>query len=323
MAGMIEAGKPFTPGLVSVVVLSYNQESLIEETIRSALNQTYPDIEVIVSDDASSDGTVGVVQAIAALDGRVRCVVAKRNGGITENCNRGLMAARGEFVAWLGGDDIFLPEKIDRQVALFRRDPCVTLVGTDVEVFFADGSPSYVARCKAMNRQASAREFIRLPNHIPSSSFMFRRGAVPGLRFDPRLKVVSDWLFNVECALAGRIDYVAQPLTRYRRWSNNVTAAGKEKTYLDDRLISTDILLASHPELAPDLAVARSNALFNAAKRFVLDRDYGAAAVLAKAAISEYRWSLKSRALLFACWLRFDMAWAKVLMGRIRRRRRS
>lgn len=319
----MRADMELVAGLVSVVIVTYNQESLVEETIRSALDQTYPDIEVIVSDDASTDGTVGVVQAIAALDNRVRCIVAERNAGITENCNRGLMAAKGEFIAWLGGDDIFLPEKIEKQVALFRRDPRVTLVGTDVEVFFADGSPSYVTRCKAMSRQAGAREFIRLPNHIPSSSFMFRRAAVSGLRFDSRLKVVSDWLFNVECALAGRIDYVAETLTRYRRWSNNVTAAGKEKTYLDDRLISTDILLASHPELAPDLAVARSNALFNAAKRFVLDKDYGAAAALAKAAISEYRWSPKSRALLLACWLRLDMAWVKVFMGRIRRRRRS
>jgi len=312
----------FTPGLVSVVVLTYNQESLVEETVRSALDQTYREIEVIVSDDASTDGTVSVVQAIAARDGRVRCVVAEKNGGITENCNRGLAAAKGEFVAWLGGDDIFLPEKIEKQLAIFRKDPRVTLVGTDVEVFFEDGSPSYISRCKAMCRKASAREFLRLSNHIPSSSFMFRREAVPALRFDPRLKVVSDWLFNVECALAGDIGYVAEPLTRYRRWTNNVTAAGKANTYLDDRLISTDILLTSHPELAPDLAVARSHALFNAAKRFVLDQDYGVASVLAKAAISEYRWSPKSFALLLACWLRLDMAWVKVLMGRIRRWRR-
>lgn len=315
---MTEAHMQLVDGLVSVIIVTYNQEALVEETVRSALAQTYDAIEVIVSDDGSTDGTGDVVRAIAAGDRRVKCVFSDKNTGITENCNRGLMASRGEFVAWLGGDDLFLPDKVEKQVAIFRRRPEVALVGTDVEVFFDDGTPSYVARCKAMYKGAPAREFLALPNHIPTSSFMFRRAAVPGLVFDARLRVVSDWLFNVECALAGAIDYVAEPLTRYRRWGKNVTSSGKSRTYLDDRLISTDILLSEYPWLAPDLSVARSNALLSAAKRFALDGDYATGAALSRAAISQHWRNPAAMALLLACWLRVDLGRARLLFRRMR-----
>jgi len=264
-------------GLVTAIVVTYNQAQLIRETVASVQAQTYEQLQIVVADDASTDGTPEVVAELSRDDPRIELVRAQVNGGITVNCNRGLAAARGALVAWLGGDDLWLPSKIEKQVRVFAADPRVSLVGTDVEVFFDDGAPSRIARCEIMRRGGTVEEFIRASSHIPTSSFAYRRSAMPDLVFDPRLRVVSDWLFNVECVARGRLGYVPEVLTRHRRWAGNVTSAGAGRAWLDDRLISTDILLDEYPELAPALMVARMNMLLRAGLRNLRDGDFDAA----------------------------------------------
>ena len=285
-------------GLVSAIIPAYQQERVVRETIASVQAQTYGNLQIVVADDASTDGTTDVVADLAREDPRIELVRAPVNGGITVNCNRGLAAARGELAAWLGGDDLWLPSKIEKQVRVFASDPRVTLVGTDVEVFFDDGAPSQVARCEVMRRGGTLEDFVRASRHIPTSSFMYRRSAMPHLVFDARLRVVSDWLFNVECAARGRLGYVPEVLTRYRRWEGNVTAAGADRAWLDDRLISTDILLEKHPELGAALMVARMNMLLRAGLRHLGEEDFAAARRLFRAACAQRPADVRPRLLL-------------------------
>jgi glycosyltransferase involved in cell wall biosynthesis len=105
--------------LVSVIVPVYNGEHFIKETLESAMLQTYRNLEIIVVDDGSTDGTRSVVAECAARDPRIR-VVHQPNGGVARARNTGLAAARGEFAATLDGDDLWDPVKIDRQVARIR-----------------------------------------------------------------------------------------------------------------------------------------------------------------------------------------------------------
>jgi glycosyltransferase involved in cell wall biosynthesis len=260
-----------------VIIPTYQQEHLVRETIASVQSQAYEHLQIIVADDASTDGTPDAVTELARDDARVHLLRADGNGGITANCNRALAVARGELVAWLGGDDLWLASKVEKQRLVFASDPRISLVGTDVEVFFDDGSPSRIVRSSVMQRGGSLEDFVRAPSHIPTSSFMYRRSAMPELTCDPRLRVVSDWLVNVECAARGRIGYVPEVLTRYRRWSGNVTSAGAAHAHLDDRLIATDILLARNPELCSALMVARMNVLLHAGLRHLRDDDVAGA----------------------------------------------
>lgn len=297
--------------LVSVIILTCNQEKFVRETLSSVFSQTYKNLEIIVSDDCSSDNTVRFAKEFARGDDRCIILESPVNTGITENCNRALKFAQGDYIAWLGGDDLFLPAKIEKQVGVFLNLPDVSLVGTDVEVFFEDESPSYVARCPVMFRHGRVEDFIALNNHIPTSSFMFRKGVVQSLLCDSRLRVVSDWLFNIECALAGGIAYVPEVLTRYRRWSGNVTGSGVKNTYLDDRLISTDILLAKYPWLARALRKARRNMLLSASQRFAFDRKFDVSKELAFASITQCGISLRAIALVFASYLQLDLTYIK------------
>ena len=101
--------------LVSVILPVYNGESDVEVTLDSALEQTYRNIEVIIIDDGSRDGTRALVEARALRDSRIR-VITQLNRGVAAARNRGLADARGEFIAPLDADDVWDPMKLERQV---------------------------------------------------------------------------------------------------------------------------------------------------------------------------------------------------------------
>jgi glycosyltransferase involved in cell wall biosynthesis len=100
---------------VSVIVPAYNAAETIGETLDSALAQTHVDLEVIVVNDGSTDGTIDVVRARARSDARIR-LIEQENSGVAAARNRGIEAARGTFIAPLDADDIWVPSKVVRQV---------------------------------------------------------------------------------------------------------------------------------------------------------------------------------------------------------------
>jgi GT2 family glycosyltransferase len=126
---------PGEPGLVSVVIPSYNRAHLIGETIESVLAQTYRPVEIIVVDDGSRDDTRAVVQRYGP---EVRYLY-QSNAGVSAARNTGLAAARGEFIALLDSDDIWLPWKLAAQVALLRRYADVGMVWTDMRAIDEGG----------------------------------------------------------------------------------------------------------------------------------------------------------------------------------------
>jgi glycosyltransferase involved in cell wall biosynthesis len=101
---------------VTVVIPAYNAAWSIRRTLLSVLAQTYADIEIIVVDDGSTDGTVEIVESFARRDARIR-LVRQRNGGVAAARNRGVGEGRGVYIAPIDADDIWLPENLERQVA--------------------------------------------------------------------------------------------------------------------------------------------------------------------------------------------------------------
>ncbi len=108
-------------GLVSIIIPTYNRGYIIADALNSVLNQSYRNIEVIVVDDASSDGTEELVKSFG--DGRISYIRHDANRGEAGATNTGILRSRGEFITFLDSDDEIFPEKISRQVGIMEDEP--------------------------------------------------------------------------------------------------------------------------------------------------------------------------------------------------------
>jgi len=114
------ASFPESQPLVSVVIPAYQAERWIGETIRSVQAQTYRNLEIIVVDDGSPDNLAELVERMAQEDDRIR-LIRKENGGLPAARNTGIDEAKGEWVAPVDADDLWYPEKVEKQVGRFLR----------------------------------------------------------------------------------------------------------------------------------------------------------------------------------------------------------
>jgi teichuronic acid biosynthesis glycosyltransferase TuaG len=109
---------------VSVITPAYNAERFIGHTLDSVLAQTFGDLEVLVVDDVSKDGTRGIVESYATRDARVRLIRHEQNGGPAEARNTALKAARGRYIAFLDSDDLWTEAKLKTQLAFMEEQDC-------------------------------------------------------------------------------------------------------------------------------------------------------------------------------------------------------
>ncbi|MCS6987499.1 MAG: glycosyltransferase [Sphingomonadaceae bacterium] len=137
---------------------AWNRADTIAQAIASALAQTYPHLEVVVVDDASTDATREVVRRIAAADPRVRLIALGRNGGCAVARTVALDAARGRYVAFLDADDLWLAHKIERQIDALRRCDAAICFG-GYRRFRSD--PERAGPLVAVPRSVTYRELLR------------------------------------------------------------------------------------------------------------------------------------------------------------------
>ena len=124
--------------LVSVIIPTYNRAYCIENAIQSVLTQTHKDVEVVVVDDGSSDGTRELIAGRYASEPRVKYIY-RENGGVSAARNTGLRKATGDFIALLDSDDVWKPWKLELQLACLRQVPEAGMVWTDMEAVDPDG----------------------------------------------------------------------------------------------------------------------------------------------------------------------------------------
>lgn len=103
--------------LVSVIMPCYNMASYVSDSIKSVIAQTYPHWELLIVDDASSDETVNIIKSYAQADSRIKFAIKKQNSGISDTRNQCIQMAQGQFLAFLDADDIWHPEKLEKQLS--------------------------------------------------------------------------------------------------------------------------------------------------------------------------------------------------------------
>lgn len=224
-------------GKVSVIIPTYNRPMWLPETIESVLNQTYPNIEIIVVNDGSTDNTE---QVLEPYRDRIKYIY-KENGGPGSAVNAGIMASTGEYVARIDDDDLFLPEKVELQVKMFQSDPRLGLVATDHHIINPEGDIIYTREVPDLSKQGA---FLFLLQHCIFSqpTVMVSKACYDKVGLYKNI-YAQDYEMWIRIARQYPVGVIHKPLAMYRR--HDLNRSGKissEKVNADIRNFINEIM---------------------------------------------------------------------------------
>jgi len=253
---MLPAGGEITPSLTSVVVPAYNHAHYIRACLDSVRNQTYPELELVVVDDGSSDGTGEIVQRFIQEHGsRFRRVelIRQDNRGVSATCNRAIAACRGEWVHLLGSDDLLYPHKIEVQWRAIQdwKDQRLALVYADADLIDKDGTvvPKSAGERPRSDPDPQAYLSLILGNPIPNPTVALHRERFARMGgFDESLRL-EDWDCWLRLATRYALARVPERLAAYRRHGAN--ASLRQLMMLQDSWITLGRFFEHHGELIP------------------------------------------------------------------------
>jgi GT2 family glycosyltransferase len=236
--------------LVSIVMPTYNRSRWLQGAVDSALAQTYPNLEVLVIDDGSTDGTA---EAMRGYAGRVT-YLRQANRGVAAARNAGIRAAKGQYLTFLDDDDLFLPRKIERQVQLLNARPDLEFV--HCRCYYVDEQGSFLHQVDLLPEgevlpQLLRRNFVWMGGPLISRRCLERVGI-----FDPAVpSVTADWDLWLRIAQAGyRLGCAQEPLGAYRIHADSMMS---DVAQLERGIFAVLERAFSAPNMPSDLAAQK------------------------------------------------------------------
>ncbi|MGZ4910058.1 MAG: glycosyltransferase family 2 protein [Halobacteriota archaeon] len=246
--------------LISIFMKSYNHELYISEAIVSVLNQDFEDLELIIVDDASTDKSRQIIERFAEQDSRIRVIFHEQNVGITRVVNDGIDAARGKFIAQIDSDDVWVTDKLRKQLTVVERDENV-IVWSEGRLIDQNGqaiSKNFSELVESASKKKSGDLFQTLlqGNYIFGSTLLYKRANLSDLRYDERFMYNNDYKFLLELARTYDFHYIAEPLAMYRiHGKNTLVGQGVEaekrrlRAYVEEISILQEALQQHRSEL--------------------------------------------------------------------------
>ena len=230
---------------VSVVMASYNMARYLPAAIDSALSQDYPDFELVLLDDGSTDETPGVVRRYGD---RLRYHY-QPNAGVAQACSRALDLAQGEYLQLLDADDTLCPGALRRNAAMLDKHPSAALAYGEALVIDADGrvfdkrvAPRWIARAGLVPSEAAFRELLR-GCHITNSTVMIRRSILATIPpFQAEAVPGEDWDLWMRIAAEHDLAYTPEPLACYRVHGESITSGYTVEAVADSHFRTIDRL---------------------------------------------------------------------------------
>lgn len=211
--------------LVSIVTPSFNQAKFLERTVVSVFTQTYPNIEYIVMDGGSSDGSQEIIKK---YEKRIAHFVSQKDRGQTDAINQGFSIARGEIFAWLNADDTYLPQAVSRAVETLQDSPGIGMVYGDAN--YIDADDHVIGKFSAA--QTDIGRLRRGYVHIPQQSAFFRadlwKKAAP---LDPTFYFAMDYDLWVRLAKISKLRYVPETWANFRLHADAKTISADERCW--------------------------------------------------------------------------------------------
>lgn len=272
--------------LVSVTVITYNSSKTIVDTLDSILHQTYKNIELIISDDSSTDDTINTCRQWIANNGsrfaRTEILESPINTGIAANLNRAEDVCAGEWVKVIAGDDLLLPECIETYMqyvsnrtdlpCIFSRAQCFSAVdGTVVNNFSAFDYSFF-----NLSREQQLNYLLYEGNCIPAATVFVNLSLMRqlGIRNDENIPMLEDWPKWINILKAGyKLEFLDKILVKYRVFNGISTANGSPDLYYSSILLT---LLYQYPEWKkrnPADAYQRLKRFMGEDKQYIGTRD--------------------------------------------------
>lgn len=211
--------------LVSVAIITYNQKEYLKECIESVLAQDYENIEIVVADDCSTDGTQNMLKEYdKKYPNKFVLKLSDKNQGITKNSNLAHFACSGKYIAWMGGDDLMLLGKIKKQIEYMEKNPECTICYHNLDVFQSKTNETLYYFNEKYKYEGDVYTAIKYGTFNGACSTMVRKDKTPKNGFNELIPMASDWLYWVEILHnGGTINYIDKVLGRYRKHDNNIT----------------------------------------------------------------------------------------------------
>lgn len=252
--------------LVSVIIPTYNRARYVVAAVESALAQTYPHREIIVVDDGSTDDTR---QVLEPFSGQITYLYKANEGTAAAARNLAMRHAQGQYIALLDSDDIWLPRKLELQMAYVQAHPEVGLVSGQVGIIDADGAilepgPRYLWQKAGPVRL----EDIVLRSPLHASTLLVRRSLMnAALPFDPRFRICEDWHLCLTVAAQAPVGFVDEVIAYLRSHDSASTFAladGPEiARRLDHRLTVIEEVFPRFDPVRYDVAKLKAQAIAN------------------------------------------------------------
>lgn len=250
---MARSSKPPAPR-VSIAIASYNHGRFLRENLDSLLGQSFPDFEIVVVDDGSTDDSLDILLGYQRRHpDRLRVLTheGRRNLGMYATLNRAVHEGTGPLVAIQGSDDVWLKEKLERQVSVLDADPSVGAVYSQAYLVDAEGRYLEQGGGRQVFGQGSEDLLggLLAHNFVPAMTLVYRRALLSDTPPFRENLLFADWDLNVRLALRTRLVYLPSPLAKYRR--HPAAATGVQaiiRSGVTQRLALTRVVLG-YPEV--------------------------------------------------------------------------
>ena len=210
-------------GMVSIVMPNYNGEKYVRETIESVLSQTYSNWELLFVDDCSTDDSLEIVRSYG--DPRIRTFQNETNSGAATSRNRALREATGRWIAFLDSDDVWLPEKLEKQLA-FMVNHGYAFSYTPYERMDEDSNSLNV--CITGPKKINKRKMFQY-DYIGCLTVMYDAEKIGVVQVEPSLKSRNDYALWLKVCRFADCYYLDEVMARYRIRKNSLSHSGLSK----------------------------------------------------------------------------------------------
>lgn len=238
----------FKKGLVSICIPTYNGSDYIKKTLDSVFSQSYSDIEVIITDDGSTDGTLDVIKEYS--DSRIHVYKNENNRGLPGNWNEAVSHAHGEFVKVLCQDDLLFPDALKLQVQSLQNTDASCVIGNSLVINRDDETVMKRERFKkdavisgvkfARKSMLGRNIYSEPPNLLYRTELFYKYGG-----YDETLKYTPDWDFALRISLEGKISCLSSNIMSFRI-SDGSETTNLSKNRMKELINDTDRFYDKH-----------------------------------------------------------------------------